>query len=232
MKIIKRPLQIAIDGPIGVGKSSLAYLLARKLGLTYIYTGAMYRTVAFLALTNNIALNDERSIMFFLKKSKIELKPPSKPERYTDVYLNNQNITNKLFTQETTLAVAQTSKLKEVRNYLVKIQQKLSRSCSVVMEGRDIGTKVLPKADLKIFLTATLEIRAKRRWRQLKEIGKLRPFAEILGETKERDEDDISRRESPLRKASDAWVLDTTNITIPATLKLVLAKLKEKKLVD
>ena len=231
MKIKKRPLQIAIDGPIGVGKSSLAFILSRKLGLVYIYTGAMYRTVAFLALANNIGLNEVRPIMALLRKSKIELKPASKPERYTDVYLNNQNITSKLFTPETTLAVAQTSKLKEVRDYLVKIQQGLSQHRSVVMEGRDIGTKVLPKADLKVYLTASLEMRAKRRWRQLKEIGKPRAFAEVLKETKQRDKEDINRKESPLIKASDAWVLDTTNITVSATVKAVLAKLKERTLV-
>jgi len=232
MKIKKKNLTIAIDGPIGVGKSSLAFLLAQKLNLTYIYTGAMYRIVAYLALKNNLALNDQEKITFLLKKSEIKLDQPSKKDRYTDAILNGRNITHQLFTKETSRAVAYTSKLKKVRQYLVKLQQKLAKNKAVIMEGRDIGTKVLPQADLKIFLTADTKVRAERRWNQLKKINKPRSFAQVLKELNQRDKIDCQRQESPLEKAADAWILDTTKLTIPATVDAVINKLREKKLID
>ena len=232
MKIKKKKLQIAIDGPIGVGKSSLAFLLAQRLNLIYIHTGAMYRTVTYAVLENKIPLDDKRGIIALVEKSRIELKKPSKPDRYTDVYLDGQNIAQKLFTRSVTNTVAHISKIKKVRQYLVKIQQQMAKNKAVVMEGRDIGTKVLPKANIKIFLTADLKIRARRRWAQLKKINKPQPFFKILEELKKRDELDMNRKESPLKKATDAWTLDTTTLTIPGTVEVVLNKLKEKGLIE
>jgi len=228
VKPVKKDLQIAIDGPISVGKSSLALLLSRKLNILYIYTGAMYRAVAFLVLENNIDIEDEEKITRLLKKSRLELKRPSKRERYIDVYLNGKDITSELFSRRISKIVAYTSRLKKVRDYLVDLQRKMAQNKAVVMEGRDIGTLVLPDADLKIFLTAEFRIRVQRRWLQLQEIGKPREWGKVEEEIRERDRIDTHRKESPLKKADDAWILDTTNLSIPQTINKVIEKLKEK----
>jgi CMP/dCMP kinase len=232
MKILKKDLHIAIDGPISVGKSSLSFLLAKKLNVLYVYTGAMYRTVAWLALVNKIDFFNQDKLFKLTKKFQIKFEKPSNPERYTDVLLNKENITSKLFTHEVSKVVAYISQHKKIRNYLVNLQKKLAKNKAVVMEGRDIGTKVLPKADLKIFLTADFDTRAKRRWLQLKEINKPISLKAVKQRIKKRDYYDKHRKESPLRKAKDAWILKTTNLTISQTVEVVLEKLKEKKLVE
>lgn len=227
----KHNLQIAIDGPVGAGKSSLAFLLAQRLNILYVYTGAMYRAAAYLALKHRFAFDNEQKILDLLKKSQIELRKPSRPNRYTDVFLNGRDITQHLFTRETSRAVAQVSCLKKIRQYLVRLQQQIAKNKSVVMEGRDIGSVVLPKADLKIYLTANVGTRARRRWSQLKDGRKPSPYQEILKDLKYRDNLDTKRKTSPLNKAKDAWILDTSNLNIPGTLETVVQKLKKEALI-
>lgn len=231
MMLKKKNLQIAIDGPIGAGKSTLAFSLSRQLGLIYIYTGAMYRAAAWLALVNKISLTDEEKIISLLKSKKFELRNPSNQERYTDVYIKDKDITQHLFTVPVTQATTQVAKLAGLRQYLVALQQQMVVGKPVVLEGRDIGTVVLPHADLKIFLKANLEKRAFRRWQQLQQIKKPRPLDQVITEINQRDQEDSKRQASPLTPASDAWILDSTNLTNTQTVELVINKLREKGLI-
>lgn len=232
MKIKKKNLQIAIDGPSGTGKSTLALMLAKKLGINYLYTGALYRAVTYLVLENNVALDDEKKILRLIEKRKIRLEKSDRPDRHTAVFLNGEDITPFLFKRKISRLVPELAKLKEVRKFIVALIREMAENKSVVADGRDIGTVVLPNADLKIYLTADVEERAKRRVEQLKHIGKPQSFKKVLQEISKRDKLDKNRKESPLKPASDAWVLDTTHLALEKELELILKKLKEKNLIE
>lgn len=216
-------MQIAIDGPVASGKSTVAYLLSKKLGILYIDTGAMYRAVALLSIKNNIALKDEDGIIKLLKKTKIDLKMPR------HVYINGENVSSEIRIPEISSGASKVALLPRVRKYLVNLQKKLSQNQGVVMEGRDITTVVLKNADLKIYLTADPKERAGRRRKQLKEQGITKSFSEVLKDTIERDNQDSSRKTDPLTITKDSWVLDTTKLTINEVVNKILEKTKNLK---
>jgi len=231
MRIKKENLQVAIDGPSSVGKSTAGLGLAQELGIFYLYSGALYRAVCWLALENNIA-DDEEKIIELLKEKKLELRKSDKPERHTDVILNGKDITHNLFTRKVIKNIAKIAKNKKIRDYITLILRKMAKNRAVVMDGRDIGTVVLPGADLKVYLTANLQERAKRRAEQLKRIGKPRSLDKVKKEIEKRDKADKSRIVSPLKPAVDAWVLDTTGLSVKKEVGAILEKLKKEDLIE
>jgi len=232
LKLLKKNLQIAIDGPVGAGKSVGAYHLAQKLNILYVYTGAMYRVVALLGINNEINLKNEETLMKFLKKSRIELKKPSKKKRVCDVILNGQDVTEQLFSSQVHWGSSVIAVLPKIRKYLIHLQKKMAENHAVVMEGRDITTVVLPKADLKIYLTASLEVRAKRKWRDLQKRGEKKTLKQVTQEVLKRDKQDKNRELNPLQISDDVWVLDTSDLTIKQEVDLIINKLKQKKLIN
>ena len=212
-------MQIAIDGPVAAGKGTVAYLLAKKLGILYVDTGAMYRAVALLAIRNNISLKDQDSIVKLLNKTKIDLKMPRL------VYINGEDVSSEIRTPKISSASSKVGLLPKVRKHLVNLQKKLAENQGVVMEGRDITTRVLKKADLKIFLTADPKARAERRRAQLEEQGIKKSFEEVLKDTIARDTQDSTRKTDPLKITNDSFILDTTKLTISQVVKKILEKL-------
>jgi len=216
-------LIIAIDGPAGSGKSTSAKLVAKKLGYLYIDTGAMYRAITFHALENQ-AIGDELKIIELARKCKIELN-------YVDgeviVLLNDENVSDKIRSAEVNAHVSDVSKISEVRKLLVEKQREIgAKGYGVVMEGRDIGTVVFPNADVKIFLTASLDTRATRRTNEYRENGSNVLVDEIKHNLSNRDKIDSSRNDSPLKKANDAVEVDTTNVTIDQQVNMILDVVK------
>ena len=215
MNIVK----IAIDGPAGVGKSSAAKAVAKELAFTYVDTGAMYRTVGVYCINNNLEVED---VVKYLDDINIDME-------YNDgvqsVFLNGEDVTKKIRTPEGSIYASKVAVIKEVREKLVKMQQEMGKKTSVVMDGRDIGTKVFPDADVKIFLTASAEERAKRRFIELKEEV---PYDEILKDIKFRDHNDSTRKIDPLRPAEDAVILDNSDLDLEGTIRKILEIINEK----
>ena len=224
-------IQIAIDGPAGAGKSTIALLLSKRLNLTYIDTGSMYRTVALLAAQNKIKFTDETKIIAKLKQSTIKLMPPKNTSRYCTVVLSSREVTRKLRTQKISWGSSVVATLPKIRKHLVTLQKQLAKKQSVVMEGRDITSVVLPNADLKIFMTASVESRAKRRHLELTKKGNKQSFSTTLTETKKRDQQDSSRKADPLKVVPGAWLLKTTNLTIDQVVDKIVERLHELNLV-
>ncbi|TSC54377.1 MAG: cytidylate kinase [Microgenomates group bacterium LiPW_16] len=220
---MKKPLQIAIDGPVGAGKSTVAALLSQRLGILYLDSGAMYRAVAVLGIRNKVDLKNEKEIVNLLKKVRIKF------EDCRRIFLNNQDITQEIRTPEAGWGSSVVAMLPGVRRILVKKQKEMACSKSVIMEGRDITTRVLPNATLKIYLTADQKERAKRRHKEFLEKGIKKTFTEVLEETVKRDKQDTERKIDPLTIVPDAWVLDTTNLTIREVMEKILEKLKKLK---
>jgi cytidylate kinase len=214
---------ITIDGPAGSGKSTSAKLIARRLGFTYLDTGAMYRAITYLALKNN-ALNDQNEIIRLSENAKIGL---GFIDGITKVTLNGQDVTSEIRSLEVNSNVSEISAIPEVRKALVRMQQAIGDNNNIVAEGRDTGTTVFPKADVKIFLIASLVERAKRRLREFQEKGEDVSFQEIELNLSKRDKIDSQRAVSPLKKALDAIEIDTSNITIDEQVELILDKITE-----
>ncbi len=231
IRLKKKNLKIAIDGPVGAGKSAGAHFLAQTLGALYVYTGAMYRAVALLGLQYGLNLEEEEPLTKVLAKSRIKLSQPSKKGRFCDVYLNGKDVTDELFTPRLHWGSSQVAVFPKVRRHLVKLQKQIASNQAVVMEGRDITTVVLPDADLKIYLTATLEVRARRRFKDLQKAGEKITFAQVVKDVEKRDKNDSTRETDPLQIAKDAWILDTSNLTLKEEVDLIVAKLKEMNLV-
>ncbi len=206
---------ITIDGPAGSGKSTIAKLLSKELGLKYIDTGAMYRAITLLALKKNINCNDEKSILKLAKNSRIELDSnPLDENKYTVIKLNGTDVTNEIRSKEVGAAVSIVSKLSGIRKYLVNIQRELAKSGKSILEGRDIGSIVFPNAILKVFLTASLEERVKRREIQNKDKGEILNKKIIKKEIAGRDRIDSSRQDSPLIVPDDSIIIDSTKMSI------------------
>lgn len=205
---------VAIDGPAAAGKSTVAKKLAAKIGYTYIDTGAMYRAVALQCIRQGISWQQEEDCVQIAATCEIELFPNDNGNDGCIVLLNGEEVSGAIRTAEVAQGASCVSAIAGVRQILVKKQQALAARGRVVMEGRDIGTAVLPEADCKIFMTASLACRAERRQRQLEEKGASVSFPILLAEMKGRDERDSNRSHSPLRQAEDAVYLDTTNLTI------------------
>lgn len=231
MKLLKKNLQIAIDGPVGSGKSIGAHLLAKKLHILYVYTGAMYRAVAFLGLKHGLSLKQEQPLLKLLNSNKIELRKPSRKTRVCDILINNKDVTDQLFTTQIHWGSSQIAVFAKVRQTLVKLQKAIAKNQAVVMEGRDITTVVLPNADLKIYMTASLSIRAKRRLQDLLKSGEKITLNEVKKEIIKRDYQDKHRKADPLKIVPDAWILDTTNLSIDQEIELILQKLRQLNLI-
>ena len=203
---------IAIDGPAGSGKSSVSKLVAKNLGFTSIDTGALYRAVAYYLKSNEIS---EENIKNALKN--IDLKAKNIDEKF-NVFLNGENVTDKIRGEEISKMTSKISKCPEVRNFLLELQRSLAKSENCVMDGRDIGTVVMPNAEIKIFLTASPETRAMRRFNQL---GRAVPFENILEDLKKRDYQDIHREIAPLKMANDAILIDNSDISLEQTVEKI-----------
>jgi cytidylate kinase len=219
-----RNITIAIDGYSSTGKSTLAKLLAKKLGYVYVDSGAMYRAVTYYAMKNGLIDKSEfkvNELIEELPKIKISFKYNNK-KGFAEVYLNSVNVEKEIRTLEVSSFVSQVSTIPEVRKALVKQQQEMGKSKAVVMDGRDIGTVVFPDAELKIFLTASPEIRAKRRYYELMDKGDDVSYEEVLGNVQERDYIDSNRQDSPLCKASDAIEIDNSDLTKAETFTKVM----------
>lgn len=204
-------INIAIDGPAGAGKSTLARAVAERLGYIYVDTGALYRTVALFALQRGTDIYNSVAVAAMLPMADIELKYVNGEQR---VYLCGENVTKIIRTPEVSAAASTVSAIAKVREYLFELQLDMARNNNVVMDGRDIGTVVLPNADVKIYLTASPEARARRRYDELIEKGQDVDFDEILKGVNERDAQDMNRPIAPLKRADDAYLLDTTELTL------------------
>lgn len=213
---------ITIDGPAGSGKSTIAKLFSKELGFRYIDTGAMYRTITLLALENKISPEDEESILALAKKSKIELEGNPKDEnQYTIVKLNNRDVTVKIRSKEVGAAVSIVSKLSGIRKFLVKLQRKLEKEGGAVLEGRDTGSIVCPNAVLKVYLTASIDERVKRRKIQNMEKGHSINEKTVKNEIASRDKIDSSRKDSPLIVPENAVIIDSTKLSIRQTFEKI-----------
>ena len=217
---------VAVDGPAGSGKGSITQIVAEKLNLVTIDTGAMYRCVTLKMLEQNIGLEDLEKIAEILKNIKIEFK---EEETNKKVFLNGKDVTLKIRSKEVNEFVSPVSTIKIVREHLANLQREMAKTIDVIMEGRDIGTNVFPNADVKIYLDATPEERAQRRFKQNKENGIDIPFDEILKNVKERDYIDSHREIAPLKKAPEAIYIDSTGMTIEEEANEVIKIIEEKR---
>ena len=210
--------QIAIDGPAGSGKSTIVKLLAKKLGFLYIDSGAMYRAVTLYLIKKNLLNKSETIIKRHLKKIKINFKESRNTQA---VILNNKDVSEKIRSSIVNKNVSEVSTKKNIRKEMVKRQRELAEDQSIVMDGRDIGTMVLPNANLKIYLTASTYIRAVRRKKDLAKLREQISIKELIKQIQRRDNIDSSRAISPLSKAHDAILIDTTNLTINNVLEQI-----------
>ncbi len=219
-------LVIAIDGPAGSGKSTVARLVARRLGYLYVDTGAMYRAVALKAIRLGMNLHDPIVMGMLAEASDIQLIP--QPDGSVRVVLDGEDVTEQIRAPAVSEASSIVSAHPEVRAVLVERQKLLATDGGVVMEGRDIQTVVAPDAEVKVFLTASLEERARRRWLELKQRGLCVPFEQVLQELQERDQRDSSRSIAPLQKAPDAVEINTTNLTPEEVVEQIVALVQLK----
>ncbi len=221
-----KSFSIAIDGPAGAGKSTIAKELAKQLNCIYIDTGAMYRAVGLYFIKNQMDYNDEHLVESQLGNIKIDLGYQNGIQQ---IFLNNEDVSTAIRTQSVADAASKVATYKEVRSLLVSLQRQLKLKHSVVMDGRDIGTVVMPDATLKIFLTASPEERARRRHLEYQEKGINISIEELYKQITERDYQDTHRMHSPLKKAEDAIEIDTTNQTIEEIIKEIITLLKKKQ---
>lgn len=210
---------IAIDGPAGAGKSTIAKLIAKKLNYIYIDTGAMYRAFGLYFLKNNVDITNEEEVNKLISQIDVELSYNGSEQK---IILNGDDVTNKIRTEEVSQAASIVSSYKLVREKLVKLQQNLASTKDVVMDGRDIGTVVLPNANVKVYLTASVEERAKRRYKELLEKGQKVILEDIEKDITERDYRDMHRENSPLIKAEDAILIDSSKMTIDEVVNEII----------
>jgi cytidylate kinase len=226
-------LTITIDGPAGSGKSSVARRVAALLGYSYLDSGAMYRALALKALDRGVALDDQSRLEALAKDTHIELRPPGTELEAAGaknrVFLDGREVTREVRTAEVAQAASQLATIAAVRRVLVDEQQRAGAGGGVVMEGRDIGTVVFPNAELKIFLDASPETRAERRWKEHQEKGEALTLAQVLDEVYERDRRDRERKVSPLVRAADAVLVDNTAMGIEETARLIVMLAHEKQ---
>ncbi len=215
-------INIAIDGPAGAGKSTIARMVSAEMGYIYVDTGAMYRAVALYITENNISDEDIESVM---KSVEVSLGFADGIQR---VYLGDRDVSDLIRTPEISMAASRTSAIPAVRARLFDLQQKLARENNIIMDGRDIGTVVLPNADVKIFLTASAEERARRRCKELAEKTDCPSYEEVLKDINERDYQDMYRKTAPLRQADDAVLVDTTELTLEQSAAKIAEIIKER----
>ncbi len=217
---------IAIDGPAGAGKSTLAKKLAERFGILYVDTGAIYRTIGLYVKRKNVAPRDEQAVLALLPE--IEVGMAFSDDGLQHMLLNGEDVTTEIRLPEMSLYASDVSAHAGVRAFLMEMQRKLARENCVIMDGRDIGTVVLPDAELKIFLTAAVEERARRRAKELENRGTPEPFEKVLEEMKQRDYNDSHRAAAPLKQAEDAVLLDTTELDFEGSEAALLRLVEEK----
>lgn len=218
-------VNVAIDGPAGAGKSTVARGAAKELGYIYVDTGALYRTVALAAQREKI-LGDEKKICDMLSSVKVELKFDEVGEQR--VYLNGEDVSSLIRTPEISMAASSVSQIPAVREFLLELQRSIARENNVIMDGRDIGTVVLPNADVKIFLFASPECRAERRYKELIEKGENVKYEDVLKDVNDRDYQDSHRKIAPLKPTDESVMADTTGKALPESIEMVVSVIKEK----
>lgn len=217
---------IAIDGPSGAGKSTLAKMLATKLGYLYVDTGAIYRTVGLYTYRKGVEPTKGSTVTALLGEISIDLKHGE--DGLQHMYLNGEDVTSEIRRHEISHYASAVSAIPEVRAFLLEMQRNFATRYNIIMDGRDIGTVVLPGADVKLFLTAAAEDRAKRRYAELLEGGQNCEYETILADIMERDRNDSTRAAAPLKQAEDAVMVDTTNLTLEQSFQVLLKIVKER----
>ena len=216
-------INVAIDGPAGAGKSTIAKAAAKQLNYIYVDTGALYRTIAYNAVMNNV-IDDTNGIIAMLDNTKVELK-------YIDgvqaVFLNAEDVSAFIRTPEISMGASKVSAIPEVRAFLLSLQQEIAKENDVIMDGRDIATVVLPNADVKIFLFASPECRAERRYKELVEKGENVKYEDVLADVNQRDYQDSHREIAPLKPSEDSIMLDTSKLNLDESIELVIKTIKE-----
>lgn len=210
---------IAVDGPAGAGKSTISKLIAKKLNINYIDTGAMYRAVTYKCLSEGIDVKNEEAVIEIAKRTDIDF-------RDNNIYLDSKVVNEEIRTREVSANVSDVAKIKEVRYLMVDVQREIGTRNDVILDGRDIGSYVFPNADYKFFLVATPEERGRRRYKELCEKGFEGTLEEIIKDIEKRDEIDSNREFAPLKKADDAIEIDTTGLGIDEVVEAVVSKIK------
>lgn len=218
------PMNIAMDGPVGAGKSSIADLVAKRLNIMHLDTGAMYRAVALYMLKNEIDLEDERAVEEACGGAQVDVRYENGAQQ---TLLCGEDVSEKIRTPQVSAAASAVSRWPAVRRRMVAAQREIAKTADMLIDGRDIGTNVLTDAPVKIFLTATAQERARRRWQQQRERGVDEPFEKVLAELNARDAQDMNRPTDPLRQAEDAVLVDSTELT-PEQVVDVIVKIVEE----
>lgn len=217
-------INVAIDGPAGAGKSTIAKAAAKELGFIYVDTGALYRAVAYNAVKTG-AIDDEQKIINMLDSTKVELKYVNGVQA---VYLNGEDVSAFIRTPEISMGASKVSAIPQVRAFLLNLQREIASTNNVIMDGRDIATVVLPNADVKIFLFASPECRAERRYKELIEKGESVSFDDVLKDVNQRDYQDSHREIAPLKPSDDSIMADTSKLTLQESIDLIVNTIKEK----
>ena len=219
-------IAIAIDGPAGAGKSTIAKLCAKELKFIYVDTGALYRAIGLCAFRNNIGSKDANAILQMLKDIKVELAFNDKKEQI--VLLNGEDVSGFIRTPEISMYASDVSAIPQVRAFLLELQRNMAKTNNVIMDGRDIGTVVLPDAQIKIFLTASPQVRAKRRYDELIEKGMDVNYDDILSDVITRDYNDSHREIAPLKPAEDSVIVDTSELNLEQSVSKMISIMKER----
>lgn len=223
-------ISVAIDGPSGAGKSSLAKRLAAELGFIYVDTGAMYRSIGLYGLRKGIDLNDTQQVSDSLAEISIRLAFENGSQH---IYLNDEDVSQEIRKEQAGMAASAVASQPNVRSFLLDLQRDMAKKYNILMDGRDIGTVILPDATLKIFLTASVQARAERRYKELVEKGEKADFEQVKADIEQRDWQDIHRETAPLKKADDAVEVDTSEMTLEesfnALLDLIQARISQQK---
>lgn len=217
-------INVAIDGPAGAGKSTIAKAAAKELGFIYVDTGALYRAIAYNAVKTG-AIDDEQKIINMLDSTKVELKYVNGVQA---VYLNGEDVSAFIRTPEISMGASKVSAIPQVRAFLLNLQREIASTNNVIMDGRDIATVVLPNADVKIFLFASPECRAERRYKELIEKGESVSFDDVLKDVNQRDYQDSHREIAPLKPSDDSIMADTSKLTLQESINLIVNTIKEK----
>ena len=219
-------LNVGIDGPVSAGKSSVADAVAARLGILHLDTGAMYRALGLTAVRRGIDVQDEEAIVRLCRELKVSVSHEADGQH---TFVEGEDVTGLIRTPEVSMAASTVSRYADVRRNMVKIQQQLAAETDMLLDGRDICTTVLPNATAKIYLTASAEERARRRWLELQKKGSDEPFEQVLEEVKARDYQDMNRPVEPLRQAEDAVLVDSTNLNYEQVVDTILAIVEEKR---
>ena len=224
--MLNNTISVAIDGPAGAGKSSISRIAAKKLGFIYVDTGALYRAVGLKFSLSGADTSLDCDIDGILADTTVDIRFKEGEQR---VYLDGRDVSDEIRTPAASMMASAVSARPQVRAFLLEMQRKLARENNVVMDGRDIGTVVLPDAEVKIYLTASAEVRAKRRFKELTEKGEIVTFKEVYDDMVKRDYDDMHREIAPLKQAEDAVLADTTDCNLEESVELILKIVNEKR---